>query len=145
MIDLKFLRENPDAVRESQRTRGEDPALVDALLEADASRRAAVLAGDNLRAEQKAFGKKVGQASPEERPALLEGSKELAAKVKQAEAEQHEAQAALDAAHRAISNVVQEGAPRAARTTSSPSRRSARFPRSTSNPRTTSSWVSRWG
>ncbi|MFC9836552.1 serine--tRNA ligase [Rhodococcus sp. NPDC127530] len=111
MIDLKFLRENPDAVRESQRTRGEDPALVDALLEADASRRAAVLAGDNLRAEQKAFGKKVGQASPEERPALLEGSKELAAKVKQAEAEQHEAQAALDAAHRAISNVVQEGAP----------------------------------
>jgi len=111
VIDLKFLRENPDAVRESQRTRGEDPALVDALLEADASRRAAVLAGDNLRAEQKAFGKKVGQASPEERPALLEGSKELAAKVKQAEAEQHEAQAALDAAHRAISNVVQEGAP----------------------------------
>jgi seryl-tRNA synthetase len=111
VIDLKFLRENPDAVRESQRTRGEDPALVDALREADASRRAAVLAGDNLRAEQKAFGKKVGQASPEERPALLEGSKELAAKVKQAEAEQHEAQAALDAAHRAISNVVQEGAP----------------------------------
>ncbi|MDV7243027.1 MULTISPECIES: serine--tRNA ligase [Rhodococcus] len=111
MIDLKFLRENPDAVRESQRTRGEDPALVDALLEADASRRAAVLAGDTLRAEQKAFGKKVGQASPEERPALLEGSKELAAKVKQAEAAQHEAQAALDAAHRAISNIVQDGAP----------------------------------
>ncbi|QNG20900.1 serine--tRNA ligase [Rhodococcus triatomae] len=111
MIDLKFLRENPEAVRQSQRTRGEDPALVDALLAADSSRRAAVLAGDNLRAEQKAFGKKVGQASPEERPALLEGSKELAAKVKEAEAAQHEAQAALDEAHRAISNVVQEGAP----------------------------------
>ncbi|WP_070381027.1 serine--tRNA ligase [Rhodococcus sp. WMMA185] len=111
MIDLKFLRENPDAVRESQRTRGEDPALVDSLLEADAARRAAVLAGDNLRAEQKAFGRKVGQASPEERPALLEGSKELAAKVKQAEVQQHEAQAALDAAHRAISNIVQDGAP----------------------------------
>ena len=146
MIDLKFLRENPDAVRESQRTRGEDPALVDALLEADASRRAAVLAGDNLRAEQKAFGKKVGQASPEERPALLEGAKELAAKVKQAEAEQHEAQAALDAAHRAISNVVQEGVPRRRRGRlrhARDGRRHAR--RSTSNPRTTSSWVSRWG
>ncbi|NMM92796.1 hypothetical protein B2J88_52770, partial [Rhodococcus sp. SRB_17] len=34
MIDLKFLRENPEIVRESQRTRGEDPGLVDALLEA---------------------------------------------------------------------------------------------------------------
>ncbi|MFD4181783.1 serine--tRNA ligase [Rhodococcus sp. NPDC058514] len=111
MIDLKFLRENPDVVRESQRTRGEDPALVDALLAADESRRAAVLAGDNLRAEQKALGKKVGQASAEERPALLAGSKELAQKVKDAEAAQHEADAALDAAARAISNIVQEGAP----------------------------------
>ncbi|MBP1161288.1 MULTISPECIES: serine--tRNA ligase [unclassified Rhodococcus (in: high G+C Gram-positive bacteria)] len=111
MIDLKFLRENPDVVRESQRTRGEDPALVDALLAADEARRAAVLAGDNLRAEQKALGKKVGQASAEERPALLAGSKELAQKVKDAEAAQHEADAALDAAARAISNIVQEGAP----------------------------------
>ncbi|SDC52791.1 serine--tRNA ligase [Rhodococcus tukisamuensis] len=111
MIDLKFLRENPDVVRESQRTRGEDPALVDALLAADEARRAAVLAGDNLRAEQKALGKKVGQAAPEDRPALLEGAKELAQKVKDAEAAQHEADAALDAAQRAISNVVQEGAP----------------------------------
>ncbi|WP_072750822.1 serine--tRNA ligase [Rhodococcus maanshanensis] len=111
MIDLKFLRENPDVVRESQRTRGEDPALVDALLAADEARRAAVLAGDNLRAEQKALGKKVGQASAEERPALLAGSKELAQKVKDAEAAQHEADAALEAAARAISNIVQEGAP----------------------------------
>lgn len=111
MIDLKFLRENPDAVRESQRMRGEDPALVDSLLTADESRRAAVLAGDNLRAEQKALGKKVGQASPDERPALLAGAKELAQQVKDAEAAQHEADAALAAAHRAISNIVQDGAP----------------------------------
>ncbi|MFZ2529467.1 MAG: serine--tRNA ligase [Rhodococcus sp. (in: high G+C Gram-positive bacteria)] len=111
MIDLKFLRENPDAVRTSQRTRGENPGLVDALLEADETRRAAVLAGDNIRAEQKALGKKVGQASPEERPALLAGSKELAAKVKELEAEQHAAQEALDRAHLAISNIVQDGAP----------------------------------
>ncbi|QBJ96677.1 serine--tRNA ligase [Rhodococcus sp. ABRD24] len=111
MIDLKLLRENPDAVRASQRTRGEDPGLVDALLEADASRRAAVLAGDNLRAEQKAFGKKVGQASPEDRPALLAGAKELAQQVKEAGAAESDAQARLEEAHRAISNIVQEGAP----------------------------------
>ena len=34
MIDLKLLREDPDAVRRSQVSRGEDPALVDALLAA---------------------------------------------------------------------------------------------------------------
>ncbi len=110
MIDLKLLRDDPELVRRSQRVRGEDPALVDALLDADAARRAAVLAADNLRAEQKALGKKVGRASAEERPALLQGSQELSAQVKAAEAEQAEADAALDTAHRAISNVV-EGAP----------------------------------
>lgn len=111
MIDLKFLRENPDAVRASQRTRGEDPALVDALLDADASRRAAVLAGDQLRAEQKALGKQVGKASAEDRPALLAGASELAAKVKAAQVAETEADAALDTAHRAISNIVQDGTP----------------------------------
>ncbi|NKY49940.1 serine--tRNA ligase [Nocardia vermiculata] len=111
MIDLRFLRDNPDAVRASQRVRGEDPTLVDALLEADASRRAAVATADSLRAEQKALGKKVGKASPDERPVLLAQGKELSAKVKEAEAAENEAAAALDVAHRAISNVVQEGAP----------------------------------
>ncbi len=33
MIDLKLLRDNPDVVRASQRARGEDPGLVDALLD----------------------------------------------------------------------------------------------------------------
>ncbi|MFD6398774.1 serine--tRNA ligase [Nocardia sp. NPDC060249] len=111
MIDLRFLRENPEAVRASQRTRGEDPALVDALLEADAARRAAVATADNLRAEHKAMGKVIGKASKEERPALLAAATDMSAKVKEAELAEHAADAELDAAQRAISNVVQDGAP----------------------------------
>ena len=111
MIDLKLLRENPDAVRASQRARGEDPALVDALAGRRRRRRAAVSAADNLRAEQKAASKKVGAASPDERPALLEQAKELAEKVKAAEAEQAEAEKAFTAAHMAISNVIIDGVP----------------------------------
>lgn len=111
MIDLKLLRENPDAVRASQRARGEDPGLVDALLESDAARRAAVSAADNLRAEQKAASKRVGKASPDERPALLEQAKQLAEKVKAAEAEQAEAARAFTAAHMALSNVIIDGVP----------------------------------
>jgi seryl-tRNA synthetase len=111
VIDLKLLRENPDRVRASQRARGEDPGLVDALLEADAARRAAISAADNLRAEQKAASKKVGAASPQERPALLEQAKELAERVKAAEAEQAEAEKAFNAAYMAISNVVIDGVP----------------------------------
>ncbi|GBE64096.1 serine--tRNA ligase [Mycobacterium sp. MFM001] len=111
MIDLKLLREDPDAVRRSQRSRGEDPALVDTLLAADAARRAAISAADSLRAEQKAASKKVGAASPDERPALLAEAKELAERVKAAEAEQADAEAAFTAAHMAISNVIIDGVP----------------------------------
>lgn len=110
MIDLKFLRENANDVRESQTARGEDPSLVDQLLAADEQRREAIQAADELRAEQKAFGKKIGQASPEERPALLEGSNELKAKVKAAEAKQAEAEQAVQDLQYKIPNPIQ-GAP----------------------------------
>jgi len=111
VIDLKLLRENPDAVRQSQTSRGEDPALVDTLLAADAARRTAISTADSLRAEQKAASKQVGAASADERPALLQRAKELAEQVKAAEAEQSEAEAAFTAAHMAISNVIIDGVP----------------------------------
>ncbi|MEV0249871.1 serine--tRNA ligase [Nocardia sp. NPDC050712] len=111
MIDLRLLREDPEAVRASQRARGEDPALVDALLEADVARRSAIATADNLRAEHKSMGKVIGKASKEERPALLAQATEMSVKVKEAEAAQTAAEAELEAAHRAISNVVQQGAP----------------------------------
>lgn len=111
MIDLKLLREDPDRVRRSQVGRGEDPALVDALLAADTARRAAIAAADSLRADQKAASRSVGAASPEERPALLARAKELAEQVKAAESAQGEAEAAFTGAHMAIANVVIDGVP----------------------------------
>jgi seryl-tRNA synthetase len=111
VIDLKLLRENPDAVRQSQTSRGEDPALVDTLLAADTARRTAISKGDSLRADQKAASKKVRAASADERPALLALAKGLADQVKAAEAAQAEAEAAFTAAHLAISNVIIDGVP----------------------------------
>lgn len=111
MIDLKLLREDPDAVRRSQLSRGEDPGLVDELLAADTARRTAIAAADALRAEQKSVSKSVGAASPDQRPTLLEQAKELAEQVKAAEAQRSAADAALTAAHMAISNIVIEGVP----------------------------------
>jgi seryl-tRNA synthetase len=111
VIDLKLVREDPDAVRRSQRSRGEDPTLVDALLAADVARRSAISAADTLRADQKAASRGVGAASPEDRPVLLARAKQLAAEVKDAEARQSEAEAAFTAAHLAIQNVVIDGVP----------------------------------
>ena len=111
VIDLKLLREDPDAVRRSQISRGEDPALVDALLTADSARRAAISTADSLRAEQKTASKSVAAASAEDRPALLRRAKELAEQVKLAETDQAEGEAAFAAAHMAISNVIIDGVP----------------------------------
>ncbi|HUL98201.1 MAG TPA: serine--tRNA ligase [Mycobacterium sp.] len=111
MIDLKQLREDPDAVRRSQHARGEDPQLVNALLDADAARRAAISRADTLRAEQKAVSKQVGSAPPEQRPTVLERAKQLAADVKAAEAQQADAEEAFTAAHMAVSNVVLDDVP----------------------------------
>ena len=111
MIDLRLLREDPERVRASQRARGEDPALVDALLAADQGRRAAVTRADALRGEQKAASQAVRGASPGDRPALLETARSLAEGVKLAEVEQSQAEAALRAAHLAVPNVVADGVP----------------------------------
>jgi len=102
VIDLKLLRDNPDAVRESQKKRGEDPALVDTLL---------ISSADSLRADQKAASKKVGAASADDRPKLLQQAKDLAEQVKSAEAQQAEAEATFGAVHMAISNVIIDGVP----------------------------------
>ncbi|MCW2603786.1 MAG: Serine--tRNA ligase, partial [Pseudonocardiales bacterium] len=111
MIDLRVLRDNPDLVRASQRARGADPGLVDGLLAADEARRSAVSAADTLRGEQKAASNAVRGASPEERPAILDRAKALAASVKDAENRQNEADAALRVAHLAIPNIIEDGTP----------------------------------
>lgn len=110
MIDLKILREDPDRVRDSQRARGENPGLVDELLDADAIRRSAIVEADSLRSEQKALGKQVGKAAGDEKTALLTKGKELAEQVKAAVARQNQADEKSTAAHIAISNII-EGAP----------------------------------
>ncbi|MEU6702385.1 serine--tRNA ligase [Streptomyces wuyuanensis] len=92
MIDLRLLREDPDRVRASQRARGEDVELVDALLSADERRRSSGVRFDELRSEQKALGKLVPKASPDERAELLKKAEQLKSDVKAAEAAQHEAE-----------------------------------------------------
>lgn len=111
MIDLALLRDQPEIVRRSQAARGHDVSTVDAAIEADRSRRAALTAFEDLRAEQNAFGKQVAQAPKEEKAGLVAQAKELADRVKQA---QQASNAAADAAASAlalIENVVIDGVP----------------------------------
>ena len=110
MIDLRALRENPEPYRASQRARGADVGLVDRVIEADEARRSLLQGFESLRAEQKAVSRSVGKASPQERPAVLARAKELAARVKEAEAAADAAATALDDLARQLANLI-EGAP----------------------------------
>ena len=111
VIDLRTLREEPDVVRASQRARGEDVGVVDRLLSLDAERRSAIAKADNLRAEQKQLGKRIGKASGEEREALLARGKELAAQVKEAEAEQNRASEEFEKLYNVVPNIVHPDVP----------------------------------
>ena len=82
MIDLNLLRENPEAIKASQRARGRDEKLVDQAAEEDAKRRKALAEFESLRAEQNAHSKLVSTAPKEEKAALVAAAQELAAKVK---------------------------------------------------------------
>jgi seryl-tRNA synthetase len=111
MIDIKFLRENPDVVRASQKGRGEDVAVVDQVLASDELKRAAITEFEQLRAEQNVLSKSVGAAKGDEKAALLANSKELADKVKAADAKRAEIEAQANSLAMVISNILDPDAP----------------------------------
>ncbi len=111
MIDPRILRDEPDRVRASQAKRGLPDDVVDHALVADTGRRAAIAAYEEKRAEQKRIGGLIPKASPEEKPALLAQTKELAAQVKAAEEANREAEEAWERALKAIPNICDEATP----------------------------------
>lgn len=111
MIDPQLLRENPDAVRASQRLRGSSVELVDEALAADLARRTAISAFEADRAEQNAFGKVVAAAPKEQKAALVAEAQSLAARVKDGQAKVADAEADFARIVGSIQNIVIDGVP----------------------------------
>ena len=111
MIDIKYLRENPDLIRQSQKSRGEDPGLVDRVINADELRREAIVKFEALRAEQNIFSKSVGSAKGDEKTALLEEGKKLSLLVKKAEQSKTQAETDAHELLLLLSNILDPAAP----------------------------------
>lgn len=111
MLDIQFIREHADIVKESQRKRGESVELVDETLRADQERRDSLKAFEDARAQQKAMGKKVASAPNEEKAALIAQTKELAAQVAQFKDAADRATATYTDLMWKFSNVVEDDAP----------------------------------
>ena len=111
MIDIKFLRENADVVRASQKARGEDVSIIEKALAADEVRKSTLDQFETLRAEQNLLSKTVASAKGEEKAALLESAKALASKVKDADAKRAQSEAEAKALIMQISNVIDPQTP----------------------------------
>jgi seryl-tRNA synthetase len=111
VIDPVLLRENPEKIKRSQQARGESVELVDAALQADQERRAAITAFEALRAEQNAFGKQVASAPKDEKKQLVAQAQELAARVKAAQQTANDADERFNQTVRSIGNVIIDGVP----------------------------------
>jgi seryl-tRNA synthetase len=111
VIDLNLLRENPAAIKESQRARGRDDSLVDKAAQAEAKRRKALAEFETLRAEQNAHSKLVSTAAKDQKAGLVAAAQHLASRDKSANESVSSASEALDAIIWKIENVVLEGVP----------------------------------
>ena len=85
MIDVKFLRENPEIVKENIRKKFQDVKLplVDEVIEYDEKRRAAQNEADQLRAERNKLSKQIGalMGKAKKDPSLLTEVEAVKAKV----------------------------------------------------------------
>ena len=112
MIDPKFIRTSPDAVRASQAARGESVDLVDEILAADEARRSGIARYEQLRAEQNGLGRQVAGAKGDQKAALLARTKELSGQVKVAKEDSDRAAARFDELVLQLGNIVLDGVPR---------------------------------
>jgi seryl-tRNA synthetase len=122
VINPDFVRNNPQVVKDSQTTRGENPSFVDQFLEQDQLWRNLTVEVDNLRAEQKSLSKEIGNLkgkqksspSPEidkELNSLTDKGADLSNKIASLTLKQDEIKIQADKAMSGISNLVQLEAP----------------------------------
>ena len=86
MLDIKFIRENPDAVKENIKKKFQDAklSLVDELLDLDAKNRAAITEASDLRASRNSLSKQIGMLMGQAKkdPSKLDEAEKVKAQVK---------------------------------------------------------------
>ena len=117
MIDIKFLRENPDAVKENIKKKFQDNklALVDEVIELDAQSRAVKQQADDLRANRNKISKEIGklmaQGKREEGMALKDEVNRQAEQLKELEAKEVELSAKVTDIMMRIPQMIGEEVP----------------------------------
>ena len=117
MIDIKFLRENPDIVKQNIKNKFQDHklGLVDEVIELDASSRTVQQEADDLRANRNRISKQIGalmgQGKKEEAMALKEQVAKDAERLTELEAQEGEIQEKIKKIMMTIPNIIDPSVP----------------------------------
>ena len=110
MLDLKFIVSNPAVVKAGAAKKHID-CDIDRIVALDAQRKETATRFDALRAEQRQAGKKIAQASADERTALVAEQARVKTEIKEIEARQKEIAEELDALLLLVPNVPADDVP----------------------------------
>ena len=117
MLDIKFLRENPDVVKENIRKKFQDSklVLVDEVIELDKKSRAAQQEADSLRANRNKFSKQIGalmaQGKKDEAQELKNKVTEQAEKLQKLQEEEVKLQEEITKRMMVIPNIIDPSVP----------------------------------
>ncbi|MCQ2541470.1 MAG: serine--tRNA ligase [Lachnospiraceae bacterium] len=117
MIDIKFLRENPEVVKENIKKKFQDEKLplVDEVIALDAERRAAQQEADDLKAEKNKISKQIGalmaQGKKEEAEAVKKQIADNGAKIDELSKKQAELEEKVTAIMMKIPNIIDASVP----------------------------------
>ena len=117
MLDIKFLRENPEIVKENIKKKFQDQKLplVDEAMELDAKKRAAQQEADSLRAERNAISKQIGmfmaKGQKEDAEAAKKKVGEFAARLTELEGLEAELDEKLTTVMMTIPNIIDDSVP----------------------------------
>ena len=117
MLDIKFLRENPDVVKENIKKKFQDNKLsmVDEVIELDAQKRAAQQEADNLRASKNKIAKEIGalmkQGKKEEAEETKKKVAEFSARLDELEIQEKELDEKVTKIMMTIPNIIDPSVP----------------------------------
>ena len=115
MLDIKYIRQEPEAARERLVARGEEAGRVDELLALDEKRRAMVTELETLQADRNAVSKEIGALIGQGKSAEAEAKKvetrEIGDRIDGLNAEKNKAEAAFNTLLMSLPNLAHESVP----------------------------------
>jgi seryl-tRNA synthetase len=115
VLDIKYIRQEPEAARERLAARGEEAGRVDELLTLDEKRRALVTEVETLQAERNAVSKEIGalmgQGKRDEAEAKKSETRDIGDRIDGLNADKNEAEAAFNALLLSLPNFAHESVP----------------------------------